>query len=61
MIYYLCMNRMLQLSLTNDTYKRINTESTLFHSLMKESLLFYHLFMISGFHFDHGISSLLSS
>lgn len=55
------MNRMLQLSLTNDTYKKINTESTLFHSLMKESLLFYHLFMISGFRFDHGISLLLSS
>lgn len=61
MVYCVYLNRMLQLSLTNDTYKKINTESTLFQSLMKESLLFYHLFIIAGFHFDHGISSFLSS
>lgn len=46
---------MFQLSLQSDKHKRINTQSSLFEGLMKQSILFYQLFIVCGFRYDHGV------
>lgn len=46
--------RILSLSLTEEKYKRVKSESTVFENLQKDQPLLSLLFAAAGFYYDHG-------
>ena len=46
--------RILSLSLNDEKYKRVKSESTVFESLLKDIPLLSLVFAAAGFYYDHG-------
>lgn len=48
------MHRILRLALSDDKYKRVNTNSPFFRDILQSQPLASLLFAAAGFSFDHG-------